>query len=262
MIDIGHSGREARRRWPVGPDDFDELVKTKEFTNGADCKEVKKLYRKMSIAQLGSVRVLDFSEMPRPTIDDCKRLAGALNLCTSAEVLRLVRSPLTVSHSSYCVLEHTYFVQVRVRADFMCLDDECCDTICKHLQDKALPMLQILQLGDNSIEDFGALSLAQAFERGCLPLVSSLSLANNLIGDAGIRALTSAARSGVMENMVTLDLASNKIGARGMLELMWALHDPETWLKCQVRASGVRVRFAGCAITAYDHPSCKRPISS
>jgi hypothetical protein len=39
------SGRAVSRgrRWPIGPDDFDELIKDKIFTNGTDAEVVKTL---------------------------------------------------------------------------------------------------------------------------------------------------------------------------------------------------------------------------
>eukprot|EP00966_Prymnesium_polylepis_P173655 4016987-Prymnesium_polylepis.1 len=39
VLDLGTTNlgeQTAARRWPVGPDDFDKLIKTKKFTNGAD----------------------------------------------------------------------------------------------------------------------------------------------------------------------------------------------------------------------------------
>ena len=50
----------AERNWPIGPDDFDELIETKTFTNGADKEAVKALFRKMSVNQLGGIKTLDF----------------------------------------------------------------------------------------------------------------------------------------------------------------------------------------------------------
>jgi hypothetical protein len=39
VLDLGTGATEAKaagRRWPVGPDDFEALIETKKFTNGAD----------------------------------------------------------------------------------------------------------------------------------------------------------------------------------------------------------------------------------
>jgi len=67
VLDLGTGTTEAKaagRRWPVGPDDFEALIETKKFTNGADKGAVTSLYRKMSVNQLGSIEELDFDGMP------------------------------------------------------------------------------------------------------------------------------------------------------------------------------------------------------
>jgi len=92
VLDLGAAtGQDAARQrgWPVGPDDFDKLVAEKKFTNGADEVEVKKLFRKMSINQLGGITMLDFDGMPPMTARDASQLGGCLNLCVSLEKLDL-----------------------------------------------------------------------------------------------------------------------------------------------------------------------------
>eukprot|EP00966_Prymnesium_polylepis_P311701 7202587-Prymnesium_polylepis.1 len=59
VLDLGAGdarGQAAARQWPVGPDDFDKLIETKQFTNGADKEAVAALYRKMSTKQLGGIK--------------------------------------------------------------------------------------------------------------------------------------------------------------------------------------------------------------
>ncbi|CAK0857612.1 unnamed protein product [Prorocentrum cordatum] len=80
---------KAGRRWPVGPDEFDRLIKDRSFTNGADREAVKALFRRMSRAQLGGVTILDFDGMPPPTPAQVAGLAGCLRLCARLEKLDL-----------------------------------------------------------------------------------------------------------------------------------------------------------------------------
>eukprot|EP00966_Prymnesium_polylepis_P206048 4774556-Prymnesium_polylepis.1 len=79
----------AARRWPVGPDDFDKLIKTKQFINGADEEAVAKLFRKMSKKQLAGIKELRFQGLAAPNVDDMRSLGRCLNLCPSLKVLAL-----------------------------------------------------------------------------------------------------------------------------------------------------------------------------
>ncbi|CAK0833800.1 unnamed protein product [Prorocentrum cordatum] len=85
----GAGGQAAGRRWPVGPDEFDRLIKDRHFTNGADREAVKALFRRMSLAQLGGVTTLDFEGMLPPTPEEAAGLAGCLRLCHRLETLDL-----------------------------------------------------------------------------------------------------------------------------------------------------------------------------
>ena len=91
VLDLGvaSSAEQQRRAWPVGPDDFDALVEGKVFTNGSDLDAVKALYRKMSVGQLGSIKMLDFDGMPEMSVEDGRRLGGCLALCGRLEKLDL-----------------------------------------------------------------------------------------------------------------------------------------------------------------------------
>ena len=90
VIDLGRpEDEQTRRRWPVGPDDFDQMVEGKTFTNGSDKAAVKALFRRMSEGQLGDVETLDFDGMPPPTPEDVARLGGWLKLCRRLKELNL-----------------------------------------------------------------------------------------------------------------------------------------------------------------------------
>jgi hypothetical protein len=91
VLDLGVSGEDAEkaRNWPIGPDDFDAVIDNKIFTNGSDKQAVKTLFRKMSMNQLGGIKMLDFTGIAAPTTEDARRLAGCLNLCSNLEKLDL-----------------------------------------------------------------------------------------------------------------------------------------------------------------------------
>ena len=92
VLDLGAGeGNEAQRNWPMGPDEFDTMVESKTFTNGADRDAVKSLFRKMSINQLGGITMLDFDGMSSPTVTDARQLGRCLNLCRNLEKLDLCR---------------------------------------------------------------------------------------------------------------------------------------------------------------------------
>ena len=92
VLDLGVAGGEdaaEKRNWPVGPDDFDQLIEHKKFTNGADREDVKVLFRKMSVGQLGGIKMLDFTGMAPPTTEDAHRLGRCLNFCKNLDLLDL-----------------------------------------------------------------------------------------------------------------------------------------------------------------------------
>ena len=93
VLDLGASDESDEaakaRKWPHSPDDFDQLIGAKKFTNGADQETVKKLFRKMSTNQLGYIQLLDFTGIAKPTVEDAKRLGRCLNLCKRLDTLDL-----------------------------------------------------------------------------------------------------------------------------------------------------------------------------
>jgi len=143
------SGRAVSRgrRWPIGPDDFDELIKDKIFTNGTDAEVVKTLYRKLSTLLLGGTVALDYAKMPPPSVDDGHHLGHCLNLSTSLERLDLQSVKMS---------------------------DACSVALFSSLRAGALPKLRDLQLADNRIEDDGMAALADAVARGALRFLGGL----------------------------------------------------------------------------------------
>ena len=99
VLDLGAEDVDAPRRWPVGPDDFEGIIKEKTFTNGADTGVVTTLYRNMSTNQFRFVKRLDFGggTMAPPTVEDAQRLGRCLNMCKHLEYLFLRGVGLTAA---------------------------------------------------------------------------------------------------------------------------------------------------------------------
>ena len=69
-----------RRRAPLSPEAFAELISTKKFTNNADTSTVIDLYRKTATALLGCIDVLSFESLDWSEVDYIN-LGKALRLC-------------------------------------------------------------------------------------------------------------------------------------------------------------------------------------
>ena len=95
VLDLGAEDAEKSRNWPLDPGGFDALIDTKKFTNGADKKAVKTLFRKMSVNQLAGIEVLDFEGIAVPTVEDAEQLGRCLNLCKSLDECNLTNVGLT-----------------------------------------------------------------------------------------------------------------------------------------------------------------------
>ncbi len=96
----GHSisAQQKSRKWPLDPGGFDELIESKQFTNGADKGVVKALFRKMSEGQLGTAEKLGFTHMGKmspPTVRDMEQLGRCLSLCRRLKLCNLVQAGLT-----------------------------------------------------------------------------------------------------------------------------------------------------------------------
>ena len=137
VLDLGAENAEKARNWPIGPEDFDQMIGQKHFTNGADTKVVKELFRKMSNAQLGSIKVLDFTGIAAPTTQDARRLGGCLNLCKNLETLDLTS---------------------------VAFGDDACKEAFSMLSKGALAALETLDLRGNAIGDDGMSALAKAIK--------------------------------------------------------------------------------------------------
>ena len=94
VLDLG-SGAGESRGWPLDPNGFDELIESKQFTNGADKDSVKVLYRKMSEGQLGNIEMLDFEGIAEPTVKDMEQLGRCLSLCQHLKLCDLQSVGLT-----------------------------------------------------------------------------------------------------------------------------------------------------------------------
>ena len=143
-----HRRAVAKRRWPIGPDDFDKLVQSKTFTNGADQQAVSELYRRLATNLLGGSISLDYEGLPTPSAEDGARLGRCLNLCTNV-------------------------VTVDLQSDR--IDGECCAAIFGALDKGVMPSLEHLYLQDNDIDDEGMHAIANAINRGSMHKLKRLS---------------------------------------------------------------------------------------
>ena len=184
VLNLGKDKDDQQNRcWPISPDDFDEIVMVKHFTNGADVEVVKSLFRKMSVQQLSSVDKLNYtgtkeSMMKTPTVRDALRLGHCLTYCKSLVELRLTKCGFDTSTAA---------------------------TLFEQMREGTLPELVELALNDNALGDDGLSALLAARSRGAMPKLKKLRLARNQITVAGIQALTSSD----LRSIVDLDLAGN-----------------------------------------------------
>ena len=139
VLDLGVKDAANARNWPIGPDDFDVMIESKIFTNGADQQAVKALFRKMSVNQLGGIKELDFTGIAAPTTEDGQRLGGCLNLCKNLKKLDL---------------------------SSVGMDDTVCQAMFSTLSRGALDKLQMLYLDSNQIGDSGLSALATVLTPG------------------------------------------------------------------------------------------------
>ena len=102
------------------------MIKEKQFTNGADHETVTELFRKMSINQLGGIKMLDFTGISVPTVQDATQLGRCLNLCRNLEVLDLTSVGLTADTCNALFSNLTNEAQIKelrcvlVRSSFLC----------------------------------------------------------------------------------------------------------------------------------------------
>lgn len=159
----------ARRSWPVGPDDFDKLIATRSFTNGADRDAVRALFRAMSQAQLAGVTELRFKGMQTPRRDDIASLGGCLALCTSLQRLGLKGIALGDQELEWLA-----------------------EALLAATERGGLGRLRWLHLEDNLIGDQGATALAGALPALLKLKLESVTLNSNMIGTKGSAALKKA----------------------------------------------------------------------
>lgn len=191
VLDLGEADGEARaagRHWPMGPDDFDRRIEKTKFTNSSNMDDVKKLYRKMSLAQLGGIVDLDLAGLPKPTMQDASQLGGCLTMCESLTMLTM---------------------------NNVGLEDEAAKAMFERLENDSLPSLEVLDLRQNNISDSAMKAMADAAIRGAFKTVREIYLSLNQIGDVGIQAFASAARQQAYPSLKQLWVDDNNIRDSG-----------------------------------------------
>lgn len=197
VVEVGQDIRAdapRQRGWPIGPDDFDELITSKKFTNGADAADVKALFRKLSISQLSGLREFALHTMPAPSMEEGFHLGRCLNLCNN--------------------LEHLGLASVN-------MSDDVCKVMFETLSTNALSNLQKLFLSGNQIGDEGCSALATACtSKGtAFARLARLDLDHNRISDDGVSHLATALALGALKGLEKLFLTGNKIGDAGCIAI-------------------------------------------
>ena len=198
------------RNWPLDPDGFDELIESKEFTNGADKETVKTLYRKMSEAQLSGIEMLDFTGISAPSVSDMEQLGRCLNLCENLSQCDLTGVGLT-DEPCRALFSTLKFNVVLTNLDLYRnnIGDEGAKAIGGALA--VNEVLTTLDIGENDIGDEGAKAIGEALAVN--GVLTELDLSFNGIDDACALALASALRvNGVLKS---INLEYTNLGDEG-----------------------------------------------
>jgi hypothetical protein len=177
-----HDPWMASHSWPIGPEDFDALVRGQDFPTPSDRELVLALFRRMRVRQLGGAKRLKFARMPPPSEQDAERLGRCLNTCLNCEKIGL--------------------------AD-VAMSDAACVKVFSALGHGSLEKLTKLTLFNNAIADAGCKALARAAANGAMKRLAFLSLSTNLINDVGVLALAAALRDGALPELETLCIGYN-----------------------------------------------------
>jgi len=195
------AGDETFRRWPTGPDDFDELIERKQFTKKSDKDAVKALYRTMSMKQLSGVQKLAFHGMPSPTLEDMTRFGRCLNICQELTSLGL---------------------------GGVSMNGQCLAAMLEQLQDGSLTKLEHFALGTNNIGNEGMKALGKAISRALFANVKRLYMNNNNIGSEGVEVFAAAVaetEGNKLDTLEELRIANNKITDDGLNAFSKALNE-------------------------------------
>ena len=177
VLDLGSEDpEEIGRAWPTAPEDFDELLESKTFTNGSDKEIVKSQYRRFTVSQLGGAEQLDFDGMPHPSVAEAARFGRCLNLCVNVSELSLSRAGL---------------------------DDTSCMAIFSNLSEGALPRLTRLRLIQNLIGDAGVDALAVACTLA-LPSLQEIYVQGNNISPQALERLKARVTEQGRDLMISL----------------------------------------------------------
>uniref|UniRef100_A0A6U7LBG0 Uncharacterized protein n=1 Tax=Haptolina brevifila TaxID=156173 RepID=A0A6U7LBG0_9EUKA len=181
------------RRVLTAPDQFDELVQAKEFTNGADKGMVADLYRKHASALLASTKKLDQDGVLCQRGDGIK-LASALEAC-GQNLTRLLLRNMHLSDLEFApVAAAMRPSNGRLGAPMASLQlitligNELGDKSCVALTAALpwLPSLERLIMCYNRIGNHGLTALATALEYNvsCSPNIMELQLDGNIYDDS------------------------------------------------------------------------------
>lgn len=200
VIDVKNVQTNVPRQLPTTPAKMAELLKTRQFTNGADHAVVLKLYEQTAMAILGGVKFLDFGGVQLNASNEERspqRLARSLDFCESLEELNMYVVGLT---------------------------DELLKTLADELPPGALPRLKKLRLGFNYFGAKGIEAIGGMLAAGSIPRLDLLELIAPQEGEAMAIALASVLMSLPTDRHPRLVmLIFSNVGSAGALALSAAI---------------------------------------
>lgn len=240
VIDVADERGGAERRLPTTPEQMAELLRTRNFTNGADKEAVQELYTGMASAVLGTLESLSFTGLPLTTggverVSSVKggdgaalpaQLAGALLYCTALRELHL---------------------------DGTQLNDEALASLASQLTSGALPRLEKLGLNGNRFGARGIDALCTAFGSGVAPSLRVISLENGCFGDEGTQVIGEALVSGRLPPALqSLVLTGNSIGDVGAMALAAAIRRSGTACRVVMFKNAIGLEGQAALLTALE----------
>lgn len=172
--DDGMLGVLARssRRAPLAPEAMADLLRTKQFTSGADVEGVIELYRKTATAVLGSIRELEFSKLKWEAADYA-HLCGALRYCSVLE--RLCLMEMEPSNADVAAILAALPTSVKDFTLYLCNSLTDLPSLTCHTDMPALASLERLSLNCESLTSLPDLSAFTSLKELHLEFCESLT---------------------------------------------------------------------------------------
>jgi len=216
------NGRGTKKKLPISPETFGQLLQNVSFTNNADKGAVTMLFTKTAESVMSGMKKLTLAETVWGGDFQMGPLGEAMRLCQSIEELYL-------SHGRNLTLDQlkSFFDSIADSGALITLKKLYLDQ-CKSGDDHVgivadaiaagqLPALSWLDFTSNP--DFGSpglIKLSKALATGSLPLLKQLMIKNNKIGDDGARELAQTMKLGVVPQLELLSMEACKLTDKGL----------------------------------------------